>query len=300
MNTWKNIKMENLNRPVIAPLNINSLRNKHKSLKLLIKGYVDILVLAETKLDDNFPSQQFFIEGYALPYREDRYEHGGGLMIYIREGIASRELAGCYNNNIKSIKDFLDNLGSLLDFYMSRVDNLIILRDFNFQTNEPAMKDFCDIYNLKNLITEPTGFKNMDNSSSIDLILTNRSKSFLNNQAVETGLSDHHKITVTVLRTFCPKQSPICIKYRDYKLFNSDVFCNVLKQELHKIGILNITYDIFESTFMENLNIYAPMKMKYIRANNAPFVTKLLSKAIMNRSWLKNRFIKGPLHGKRV
>ena len=36
------------------------------------------------------------------------------------------------------------------------------------------------------------------------------------------------------------------------------------------------------------------MKIKYIRANNAPFMTKLLSKAIMNRSRLKNLFIKDP------
>ena len=36
------------------------------------------------------------------------------------------------------------------------------------------------------------------------------------------------------------------------------------------------------------------MKMKYIRANNAPFMTKLLSKAMMNRSRVKNRFNKDP------
>ena len=36
------------------------------------------------------------------------------------------------------------------------------------------------------------------------------------------------------------------------------------------------------------------VKKKYIRANNAPFMTKTLSKAIMNRSRFKNRFLKNP------
>ena len=66
---------------------------------------------------------------------------------------------------------------------MSRVDTLIILGDFNCETNEPAMKDFCNIYSLKKLITEPT---------------------LQNNQVVETGLSDHHKMTVTV-KNLLPK-----------------------------------------------------------------------------------------------
>ena len=45
---------------------------------------------------------------------------------------------------------------------------------------------------------------------------------------------------------------------------------------------------------MELLNKNAKVKEKYIRANNAPFMTKELSKAIMNRSRLKNKFLKNP------
>ena len=32
------------------------------------------------------------------------------------------------------------------------------------------------------------------------------------------------------------------------------------------------------------------MKEKYVRANNAPFMSKVLSKAMMNRSRLRNRY----------
>ena len=46
--------------------------------------------------------------------------------------------------------------------------------------------------------------------------------------------------------------------------------------------------------FIRQLDKHAPMKEKYVRANNEPFMKKTLSKAIMNRSRLRNRFIKNP------
>ena len=41
------------------------------------------------------------------------------------------------------------------------------------------MSVFCVIYNLKNPVKEPTCFKNPDNLSCIDLMLTNRYQSFM-------------------------------------------------------------------------------------------------------------------------
>ena len=80
------------------------------------------------------------------------------------------------------------------------------------------MSEFCDIYNLKNLIIAHTCYKiPLLNPSLIDLMLTNRSNFFQNNQVIETGLSNHHRMTITVLKTFFQNQSPICIKYRDSK-----------------------------------------------------------------------------------
>ena len=49
-------------------------------------------------------------------------------------------------------------------------------------------------------------------------------------------------------------------------------------------------YD-FENILMNILNIHAPLRKKYLRANNAPFMNKPLSKAIMVRSRLGNKFI---------
>ena len=64
-------------------------------------------------------------------------------------------------------------LDHILDFYMLKYDNFLLVGDFNSMNNS-AMCEFSDTYNLKNLITKPTCFKNPLNPSLIDLILTNR------------------------------------------------------------------------------------------------------------------------------
>ena len=53
---------KNLNRVIPAPLNITSLRNKFDILAKGTKRKVDVLMISETKIDETFPSRQFYIE----------------------------------------------------------------------------------------------------------------------------------------------------------------------------------------------------------------------------------------------
>ena len=156
---------------------------------------------------------------------------------------------------------------------------------------EPVLKDFCDLYSLKNLIEEPTCYKNPINPSSIDLILTNRAQNFQESRAIETGISDFHKMIITVLKYDYQKKSPICIKYRSYKNFNDDDFRNDLSNNI-SYKILN--YDNFRDIFMSVLNAHAPMKSKIIRGNHAPFMNRILSKSFMLRTKMKNKYHKNP------
>ena len=49
-------------------LNINSVRNKFDSPREIVMGKVDILTVAETKIDASFLTAQFSAEGYQKPY----------------------------------------------------------------------------------------------------------------------------------------------------------------------------------------------------------------------------------------
>ena len=110
----------------------------------------------------------------------------------------------------------------------------------------------------------------------------------------ETGLSDFHKLLVTVLKSTFPKSPPKIITYRSYKNFSNDLFRGDLNFLLIKE---NMTLEFtglasFTKIFVDTFNKDAPMKKKYIRANYANFVTKGLQKTIMLRSRFRNIFLK--------
>ena len=93
------------------------------------------------------------------------------------------------------------------------------------------------------------------------------------------------------MKSCFPKQFPTLIKYRNYKNFIRENFRNELQYKLLALND-DAKFEDFETIFMSILNKHAPMKEKLIRANNSPFMNKPLSKAIMTRSRLKNKFLK--------
>ena len=89
----KFIRRDNVNKIIIAHLNINSIRNKFNFLVEKINDNVDLLMVSETKLDDTFPTDQFIIDGFNAPFRLDRNGNGGGIMLFVREGIPAKFLS---------------------------------------------------------------------------------------------------------------------------------------------------------------------------------------------------------------
>ena len=79
-----------MNRPIIAQLNINSIRNKFQFLEKEVCANLDILLLSEIKPDDTFPSAQFLRDGFLKPYRVDRCSNGGGILLYMRDDFPAR------------------------------------------------------------------------------------------------------------------------------------------------------------------------------------------------------------------
>ena len=77
----KDIRKSNVNKLIFGQLNINSLRNKFDMVSELIKGFVDVFMISETKLDHSFPEGQFFIDGYHAPFRYDRNGNGGDIFL---------------------------------------------------------------------------------------------------------------------------------------------------------------------------------------------------------------------------
>ena len=281
----------------------------------IIGTSIDLLLISETKLNATFPIGQFLIDGFHVPFREDGDE-GGSLLLYVRNHIPCKRLfldfipkieamvieinfrkskwilIGSYYPHKDLIRNHLSSIGGKFNELCLKYGNSILIGDFNSEMREEPMQVFCDTYNFKCLVKEPTCYKNMDNPSCIDLILTNKSLSFQHTSTIETGLSDFHKLTTTTMKSTIYKQEPKIIHYRNYKHFNNDISQSQLYHEINNRGINCINCDEFESLFISTLDKHAPNKIRYIRANNSAFMYKSLCKAIMVRSRLRNRFLR--------
>ena len=139
-----------------------------------------------------------------------------------------------------------------------------------------------------------TCYKNPSHPKCIDLILTNVPRSFQTTCVIETGLSDFHLMTLTVMRKSFKKLKARVINYRSYKHFSNEVFRENLLGKLSQQTFVNNDYGFekFCNITLKTLDKYAPRKAKHARGNQMPFMTKDLSKNIMKRSRLRNKYLK--------
>merc|ERR1712240_218783 len=109
---------------------------------------------------------------------------------------------------------------------------------------------------------------------------------------VETGLSDFHKMTVTVMKSHFKKKEPIRIVYHDKSKFDAVKFREGIRNQIAAKGKMNLEelQNLLSSNFLED----APLKEKVLRGNNAPFMNRTLSQAYSTRARLKNKKQKYP------
>ena len=147
-----------------------------------------------------------------------------------------------------SLRDsiYKNELHNILSFYSALYDNILLVGDLNMSMSNNHLKNLCDAFSLNSLITEPTCFKEKD-PTTIDHFLTNKRNSFISSSLYETGLSDHHKLILTFLKSTFRKGNPKFLFYRSYKSFNVNTF-----QEYLKTNISNCqTFDTFYETFQK-------------------------------------------------
>ena len=264
---------------------------------------IDILMIGETKLDSSFPNNQFLMQGYHRPYRLDVTARSGGLLIFVKSHLPTRQLTTLsipvdlqilpfeinlrrekwlvvtiYRPPKQRIFYFLEGLSSIIDFYTQAYEKHIIIGDFNMQPGFDNMSEFIISHGYYNLIKKNTCFKNT--GTCIDLMLTNQKYSFKNTNVFETGLSDHHLLIYSMLKTTFTKMKPKKIIYRDFKSFSKNVFLNDLSRTIGNADDFNT----FESKTIDIINKHAPKKTKVLRGNHKPHVSSEMRKAIMKRS----------------
>ena len=172
--------------PLIGYLNINSLRNKIVDVREVFgKLQLDFFVLSEAKLDDSFPSAQFYIENFEIRNRRDRDKNGGELIEFVRNGFITKKIKE-YETKVRetiaseftiskkkwfclsvyrpptstNLDIFFEELTNSLSKAVNEYDNLIVMGDFNVDLNKTdcivfgKLEEFCDNFNLTVLLKE--------------------------------------------------------------------------------------------------------------------------------------------------
>ena len=97
---------------------------------------------------------------------------------------------------------FLDSLSNIINYYSNVYGNHIAIGEFNLEPSQVCL----ETHNYFNLIKNSTCFKGT--GSGIDLILTNRKYCFQGTSSFETGLSDHHHLVYSILKSTFEKEKP--------------------------------------------------------------------------------------------
>ena len=315
----------------IAYLNINSIQNKLDEVKeMLNRSLIDILFIAETKIDSTFSSNLLTQPGYRY-IRRDRKKGAGGLIAFIREDLRaihrltlepeavesicldvmdSRKyrfiVCACYRlPKFCKVLDFISALTSATELMYRSRRELLLLGDFNMDmTNDESvgrrgdsnLTDFCDKFCLNNQIKEPTRVTE-NTKTLIDVMLASHPERYATCGTLDLGVSDHVLI-YAVRKNKLPRPKPRKIEYRSMKRFSEKDFLadlnNVPWDSAYIFDNVDDQWDHWAKLYNEVLDKHAPFKKKYIRGDQLPWITPQLQREIS----IRNRLFK--LHKRNV
>ena len=177
-----------------------------------------------------------------------------------------------------------------------KYENIIKMGNFNVDITNKGLgygklDTFGDLFNLTNLIHSETCLVK-NHKSTIDLFLTNETKSFFKTHRTETGLSDYHKLISTFFKSKAPRLKPKVIYYRNYKNLDEKSFLYGLQNKNFSMSSNdpNVNYKSITDNFLEAIDKHAPLKKKFIRGNQTPFMNRDFQKEIYTRTGLKNKY----------
>ena len=305
-----------------AHLNINSLRYKFDEIKeVLTDNIVDLLIISETKLDESFNDNLFSVDGYKVQ-RRDRNQYGGGLLTFIRSDFPSSRkqslesekietlchevyisdrkwlIAGAYKPPSMSNNEFTEHFSRFADISLIHYEHMLLFGDLNFDMlnsdKSATLNDFCDIFNLSQLVNGPTCFKKGCIPSLVDVIMTNKKSLCFKSQNIPTGVSDCHNIISTVIKGEVLHQPKKLRYYRSYKTFdienfNDDIEQIKINQTCHEVDYV---YNEYEKDFINVLNKRAPIKSRYQRKKPLPCMNQELRRAVYRKQMLYSQFTK--------
>ena len=88
----------------IGCLNIRGLLSIIDELKMILDecNYFDIMGVCETFIDSNVTDNEISIDGYSI-VKKNRNRHGGGVLLYVKDGIDYSEITELASEQVDSV-----------------------------------------------------------------------------------------------------------------------------------------------------------------------------------------------------
>ena len=112
----------------------------------------------------------------------------------------------------------------------------------------------------------------------------------------DTGISDFHNLTGVISRAHAPQSNRRMITYRSMKNFNQSSFSRDL--DLVPFHVCEIFDDVNENAWAQQnllssvIDSHAPVKHRFVRENQVPYMNGELRKAIHQRNMWRNKHFK--------
>ena len=288
-------------------LNINSLSKHIDELQIYMKdGLFDVLAINETKLDEYDPDSIINLSGYTC-IRKDRNKAGGGVCIYIRNTInftrkksfedkdlemisveitkanSSPFLFTTWYTPRKSSDELFDKFEKCLKKVDSKYKEHYILGDLNcdliasnIHSHTSKLIDLFDIYQLSQLINEPTRVTE-NTKTLIDHIITNNKEYLTHHGVLTTSISDHNLI-FAIRKIDHHRGPPRYIETRSFKNFNEAKFIQDIQNTNWPMpkdsDEINHIWEDWKTTLRAVLDRHAPCRVKRVRNATSPWVNQ--------------------------
>lgn len=314
----------------ICHINAGSLRPKHTILyQMLSTSKVDVVMVSESWLNSDIPSQLVSIPGFTLHRNDRKNRIGGGVCMYIRENLSTKSV---YSSSLSDVEflgievksgsdkcllvtvycpphkfkeEYLKELEDTLTRLSPNYSNILIGGDFNVNYLEKnstthLFQYFCDRMNLSVVNKRwPTCFKSTVNPSLIDMFLTSSMNRVIGNDQVRLTSDFIHDLLFCSLKfNMSGTNSAKTLKYRSFRHFDLPH----LQQNIGNFGLNNIynavgidlKVSLLTTLTNELYETYVPEITRVLKPQSCPWFTNQLKLLIQERERFFRRFKRMP------
>ena len=164
-------------------------------------------------------------------------------------------------------------------------DHVIVLRDININflgvnLSKRKLQNLLGIFNLRQLITEPTRFHFTTNYSSlINLVIATQELDVVKSESIpiSRAITDHNLVYV-IFNLPKMQDTNKFVKYRNYKNINLEKFQNDTEQlqwiRIYFTNNIDNKLEIFNANILHLINKHAPLRQTVVKEKNfTPWIT---------------------------